>query len=136
MPCQRIGCIYTAMLSACTTETDHKTFKISFQIIFNSYINNIKNTVEEFRHFGLLFQKIFYRFITTGLRFKFFNSSRVQNPAAIKNKPAAITAAIFEQSFFIRKTIDLNRQWSFFSCLQRSELLNDLIIYANVKHSF
>src|SRR5688500_9823831 len=94
MSCEFISCIHTAVLSARTTKADHQAFKSSFDIFLHRYINDVKYTVQPFRHLGLSLQEIFYLFIPAGLRFHTLDPSRVQNTAAIKNKYSAVIAIV------------------------------------------
>ena len=77
MPGHGIGCIHTAVLAAGAAKTYNQAFKPPLNIFFNCNINNIKNTVQKFRHLGLLLQKIYYFFIPAGLCFHAFNSSGI-----------------------------------------------------------
>ena len=66
---QGIGRVYTPVLAAGTTKVHHQAFKPTVYIIFHRNINQVENTVQIFRHFGLLFQEILYAFVPARLVF-------------------------------------------------------------------
>src|SRR5665213_4478414 len=99
MPGQRICSIYTPVLAAGTTKTHHETFETAFDIIFHGNVHQVKYTVEVFRHFGFLLQKILYFLVAAGFDPENFLSSRIQNTTAIENESTAIFRGIFGNSF-------------------------------------
>src|SRR5690348_8508227 len=105
---QRISRIYTAVLSSGATKADRQMFKAAFNIIFNRNINDIKNTIQEFYHFGLLFQIIFHFLVSSRFGFHGFNSPGIENASAVKHKSSAIATFIFWYSIAIGETADLN----------------------------
>src|SRR4051812_17245130 len=64
----------------------------------------------------------------------FIVSSRIINATAVKNKSTTISAGIIRNSLFVRKTADLNQEWSFFIRLDRCKAFNHLAVYAKCQH--
>ena len=74
MPCHCICCVHAAMLAARASKIYIKAVKASFNIVFNSNIHHIKNTVQKFGHFCLLLQVINHFFIAACFAFHAFHA--------------------------------------------------------------
>ena len=131
---QRIGGIHTPMLTTCAAKTYHQTFKITFDILFHGYVDNIKYTIQKILHPRLLLEVIFYGLVTTMLSFEFCYSTRVHDATAVKNKSTAIAAIISRHALAIRETADLYNQCRVFISLGGSELFDNFISNTEVKY--
>src|SRR5690606_7375306 len=98
--------VYGAVLAAGAAEIDLKMFKPSFQIIFDADGNHILYKLKKSGHFCFSLQIFLYRNITPCLRFILLYPSRIQDPAAVEGKAAAVAGSIFGNSpFFIGKAV-------------------------------
>ena len=80
------------MLSARTAEIDLEAFEAAPDIVVNRDIHHIVYAVQEFRHPGLLFEKIFYGFVAARLRLELRQPARVEDGSAVEDKAAAVPA--------------------------------------------
>src|SRR5258708_5048088 len=136
MPGQCICRIYASMLSASASKIDHQVTEIAFYIICNRYIYYIKYTVEVIRHFGLLFQKIFYWFITPGKFLVFIKATGIKNTPAIKYKTTTVCSFIGRNPFAVRETIDLNHKGCICISPQWLKPVNYFIAYTKTEAFF
>src|ERR1700722_7131518 len=107
MPGQRIGSVYTSVLTAGTAKVDRQAGEPSFDIIFYRDIDDVIDPVEELGHPGLLFQEILHGFVAAGQGLELCYPARIEDTAAVEDKTASVATLIFGYIFAVGKAIVL-----------------------------
>src|SRR6185437_8109042 len=117
------------MLPTGTAKAHLEAREPAADIIFHRDVYDIISAVEEFRHPRLLFQIVFHGFVATRRGLEFGDPPRVEDPAAVEDKTAAVAALVVGQPFFVRKAVDVNDQRCMLIRLYRLEPANDLVLH-------
>ena len=102
--------IYTAVLTACTSETKHQTCEASLDVSAYMCIGKLVNIVEEREYFAIIFKESDYGFVKSGKLLVRVVTTRIMGGAAIKNVSSAVSALIFRYSLSVREAVHRNNQ--------------------------
>src|SRR5688572_4144064 len=83
-------CIYTSMLTSCTSKIHLQICKATTNIIFHYNVQHVVHAVQEICHPGSLLQEIFHLFVPSSICLVFFEPARIQDATAIKYKASSM----------------------------------------------
>ena len=99
--CQVLSRINTAMLSACTTEREHKIVESSLHPALHMMVGKSIDTIKEGEYLAILLKEINYRLIQSCLLFIFLITTWVVGGSTVEDITAAISRLVFRDAFLI-----------------------------------
>ena len=96
-----LGRVYTAVLAACTTETENQMGKATLYVAGNMAISKCINTIEEGEYLSIILKETYHGFIKTCEFLVRLIAAWIVSGTAVEDIASTIARRIFRYAFFI-----------------------------------
>ena len=113
MFCQMLCRIDAAVLSACTSETEHQACESALDIAAHMSISKFIHAVEECQYLSVVLKETYNRFVKSRKFLVRLISSGIMGAAAVEHITTAVARLVFRYSLVIREAVDANHKRTF-----------------------